>query len=164
MKKAAKTRECPVDWVKLEPKKVVLNNKRDVTMDECPKCHGVFLDEHEIGRVTDNQNLNKLLTRYVGTDSDSARVCPSCGGVMDHEDAAGVKVDVCLTCYGVWLDGGELDHLKAKSEKDLETLSVAKQAELFDAGQNAARGVAGRSAFYRFLWAMKETLRMKKRY
>lgn len=164
MKRAAKKRECPVDWTELVPRTVALPMKRDVSVDECPKCKGVFLDEHEIGKVADNKNLNKLLTRYVGTDSDSPRVCPACGGVMDAEDAAGVRVDVCLTCYGVWLDGGELDHLKAKSEKDLETLSVAKQAELFDAGQNQAKKVAGRSAFYRFLWAMKQALPKKRRF
>lgn len=164
VKVSTKRRECPKDWTPLSPEKVVLEMKRDVAVDRCAQCGGVFLDQDEIGKITGNRNLNTLLTHYVGIDSDSQRICPSCGGIMDAEDAGNVRVDVCLTCYGVWLDAGELEHLKGKSEEDFERLSLAKQAEIFDSEQAKARALQRRSAFYRFLWSMKEAARIRRRY
>jgi Zn-finger nucleic acid-binding protein len=37
--------------------------------------------------------------------------CPKCHVRMDRVDAAGVAVDRCVKCGGVWLDQGELDAL-----------------------------------------------------
>lgn len=164
MQTKPKRRECPVDWTPLEAKTLALEKKKDVQIDECPKCGGAFLDENEVGKITGNRRLNLLLTHYVGIDSDSQRICPSCGGVMDAEDAAGIRVDVCLTCYGLWLDAGELDHLKKTQEKNFKEMSLAKQAEIFDAEQAMARKLQGRSAFYRFLWRMKEAGKPRRRF
>lgn len=163
MAATAKRRECPVHWVPLEPKTFNLRMKRDVVADQCPKCQGLFLDENEIGRITGNSKLNTLLTRYVGLDSDSQRVCPACGGVMDGEDAAGTRVDVCLTCFGVWLDAGELEALQAMSEKEFSSLSREKQTELFDAEQSRKRSRGGRGKFYQLLWSLGEALKPRRR-
>lgn len=35
---------------------------------------------------------------------------------MDLEYAENVEIGVCLNCNGAWLDGGELERLKDKSE------------------------------------------------
>jgi len=35
---------------------------------------------------------------------------------MDLEYAENVEIDVCLNCNGAWLDYGELERLKEKSE------------------------------------------------
>ena len=37
--------------------------------------------------------------------------CPSCGGELVELDRAGVRVDACRRCRGVWLDRGELDRI-----------------------------------------------------
>lgn len=110
-----------------------------VTVDVCPKCDGEFLDKGELLRLTGNRPLHTFLTKYLGVDSDSSLVCPACGGIMDLEDAAGIKVDVCLQCYGVWLDKGELDRLKDADPKAFKDLSPAKRAELFDAANAQKR-------------------------
>lgn len=125
-------RDCPRDHTAL------VEEKRDafafpVTVDACPKCGGEYLDKGEVLRLTGNRPLHTFLTKYLGIDSDSPLVCPGCGGIMDLEDAAGVKVDVCLQCYGVWLDKGELDQLKDSDPKAFTDLSPEKRAELFDA-------------------------------
>jgi Zn-finger nucleic acid-binding protein len=38
-------------------------------------------------------------------------VCPACSGALAPLTAAGVTVDVCAACGGVWLDPGELQAL-----------------------------------------------------
>ncbi|MHB1224005.1 MAG: TFIIB-type zinc ribbon-containing protein [Gemmatimonadaceae bacterium] len=35
--------------------------------------------------------------------------CPKCGGDLAEREMHQVKVDVCTSCGGVWLDAGELD-------------------------------------------------------
>jgi Zn-finger nucleic acid-binding protein len=37
--------------------------------------------------------------------------CPSCGGDLLELERAGVRIDACRSCRGVWLDRGELDRI-----------------------------------------------------
>jgi hypothetical protein len=37
--------------------------------------------------------------------------CPKCGGDLVERSFSGVKIDVCPTDNGMWLDAGELDLL-----------------------------------------------------
>ena len=99
----------------------------------CPKCHGIFLDQKEIRTLTGSSSLNKLLTKYLGLDSDSQLICPNCGGLMDGEDAGGVRVDVCLDCSGVWLDAGELERLGAMSDGEFRAFTPDKIEEILKA-------------------------------
>jgi Zn-finger nucleic acid-binding protein len=39
------------------------------------------------------------------------RQCPKCKEALDPFTAAGVQVDICQGCGGVWLDRGELEKL-----------------------------------------------------
>lgn len=99
----------------------------------CPQCGGVFLDAGEIRTLTGRPDLHELLTKYLGLDADSHIVCPSCGGLMDGEDVGGVRVDVCLTCKGVWLDPGELERLAAAEETEFLDFTPEKMEELLNA-------------------------------
>jgi len=44
--------------------------------------------------------------------------CPKCGHDMKEEDLAGVKVDRCSFCEGIYFDAGELDQVLLKKEED----------------------------------------------
>lgn len=45
--------------------------------------------------------------------------CPSCKTVqLSIAERAGVEIDFCPTCRGVWLDRGELDKIVAKAMAD----------------------------------------------
>jgi hypothetical protein len=44
--------------------------------------------------------------------------CPKCGHDMGEEDLAGIKVDRCGFCEGVYLDAGELDTLFLKRDEE----------------------------------------------
>jgi hypothetical protein len=129
-----RVRECPKDWsgLKTERRQALL---RKVEVDVCPTCHGVFLDAGEIKALTGSSDLHRFLTKYLGLDSDSHLLCPHCGGLMDGEDAGDVRVDVCLTCNGVWLDAGELERLAAMDEAQFRELTPEKLDELFKADQ-----------------------------
>ena len=138
-------RDCPRDHAHLvEETRPVLGP--DVKVDACPTCHGIYLDKGELLRLTGNRPLNTFLTKYVGIDSDSTLLCPGCGGIMDLEDAAGVKVDVCITCFGLWLDAGELEQLQDADPKAFRELSPEKRAELFDMQYAKQREAARRKA------------------
>lgn len=44
-------------------------------------------------------------------------VCPNCETPMTEVQRRGVFVDVCPSCRGVWLDGGELEVMLAAGER-----------------------------------------------
>lgn len=103
-----------------------------VVADTCATCHGTWLDRGE---------LQELLTRADGfqrarnngvhntaagagfttqRDRRPSRTgeagflpCPRCGNRLRETYGDGVRVDTCRWCRGVWLDGGELQRIKA---------------------------------------------------
>jgi len=42
--------------------------------------------------------------------------CPRCGTVLTMAERAGVEIDYCPQCRGVWLDRGELDKIIERGE------------------------------------------------
>ena len=47
--------------------------------------------------------------------------CPRCENVtLDEMDRAGVTVDRCPECRGVWLDRGELEKILAREARESE--------------------------------------------
>ena len=44
--------------------------------------------------------------------------CPACKGAMVVAEHAGIEVDYCTECRGVWFDSGELDLLLESMELD----------------------------------------------
>jgi Zn-finger nucleic acid-binding protein len=108
-------------------------------VDVCPTCGGLFLDEGEIKALTGRKDLHELLTKYLGLDSDSQLLCPHCGGVMDGEDVGDVRVDVCLTCHGVWLDAGELERLRQMDDTRFLQFTPEKVDEILRAADIDSR-------------------------
>lgn len=131
-RKIREARECPKDWTALR-KEQRHSFLRKVEVDVCPTCGGLFLDKNEVRALTGSESLHRLLTKYLGLDSDSQLVCPNCGGLMDGEDAGGVRVDVCLDCKGVWLDAGELERLRATDSAEFRHFTQEKMDELLKA-------------------------------
>ena len=50
--------------------------------------------------------------------------CPVDGTTLVISDRAGIEIDYCPTCRGVWLDRGELDKLIEREAKRLCPLSA----------------------------------------
>ena len=128
-KRTIKELTCPRDNAGL--REIVVDVPgRDVRVDVCPSCGGMWLDAGELRRLTCDRRLSDYLTKDIGTRTSSPVVCPACGHLMDVERAEDVEVDVCLECRGVWLDTGELDGLKEAAADGFEGDADAKEDEL----------------------------------
>jgi len=84
-------------------------------VDRCGTCGGLWMDERELEKVlaTDHRALKE---KRAETDpglnpSGKKGKCPRCSGTLIQLTnlRANVKTDSCTTCYGVFLDRGELD-------------------------------------------------------
>jgi Zn-finger nucleic acid-binding protein len=104
----------------------------EVKVDECPDCHGVWLDASDLKQIEDtveNDYSEQLKTpdNTVGRSFEMARQqslpdidCPKCGRRMvkkERHHASGVLVDQCPGCAGFWLDRGELESLEVFTER-----------------------------------------------
>jgi len=123
-----KALECPRCWVAMKKEEVDVLGP-NIIIDVCPKCQGVWFDNNELKKILGDRKLANYLTKHIGTQSESKLVCPRCGGLMDLEYAEDVEIDVCLNCNGAWLDIGELERLKDKSEVGYTGDKEAKAVE-----------------------------------
>ncbi|MFO7678412.1 MAG: zf-TFIIB domain-containing protein [Chloroflexota bacterium] len=89
----------------------------EVEVDQCLKCQGVWLDLGELPALRRQKN-----TSYAERVAETAvydvlsAPCPHCGGMghmtrLHDLTRPAIVMDTCPVCYGVWLDGGELDKL-----------------------------------------------------
>jgi uncharacterized protein len=51
--------------------------------------------------------------------------CPRCGTVLTMSERAGVEIDYCPQCRGIWLDRGELDKIVERGEAPAQQPSAA---------------------------------------
>jgi Zn-finger nucleic acid-binding protein len=89
-----------------------------IEIDECPNCGGVWFDLGELKAVLGNEaNFS-----FAGANSATPILdqlsgpCPRCGGTghmtrLTHLARPDVIMDSCAVCYGIWLDGGEVNRL-----------------------------------------------------
>ena len=55
--------------------------------------------------------------------------CPRCPeSMLEEHERDGVTVDACRTCYGIWLDRGELERLVARARDEIEQLERRERA------------------------------------
>jgi Zn-finger nucleic acid-binding protein len=76
-------------------------------IDVCPTCGGVWFDQGEIGRLTNDREIERMIVAYASGASKFA--CPGCGGAVARRPVGDVTLDVCTSCHGVWMDRGELE-------------------------------------------------------
>ncbi len=105
---------CP----KCQGKDLQPTTVRDVTVDRCPACAGIWFDERELPQVL---RLSGVELRPLGGGRSNAERDDHMGDCprdrvrmtrMHSATNAEVVVDTCLECHGIWLDGGELDRLR----------------------------------------------------
>ena len=106
-------RKCPICDLLLNPEWIYSQE-----IDRCAKCRGSFFDYGELGSIVrlialyrDVEIDEKDIETLLPTDRE-LHPCPDDGTSMEREDFGGIAADVCPDCSGVWLDRGELIHLK----------------------------------------------------
>lgn len=102
---------CPACGEKME-----LYTWDGIEMDECRRCHGIWLDQGELEalaaqpkppqRLLRTYRLEKVPFRPEGT-----RPCPRCAQYLTVMTIKGTRVDMCRQCQGLFLDQGELNAL-----------------------------------------------------
>jgi Zn-finger nucleic acid-binding protein len=123
------SRQCPACEAVLQSRPL-----RNVTVDECPRCHGIWFDAGELRKVKDAADHDLCWLDFdLWKQKDRFRVtarpenCPCCRKPMvaiDYDKTA-VEVHYCTACRGVWLDHGALTKLIAALEHELVSLSAS---------------------------------------
>ncbi len=86
-----------------------------MTLDTCPICFGVWLDQGELDILGDADVDPAFLKTMVGRSA--GRMCPRGHGFMNEHLLPGMlktPIDRCPRCRGMWLDGDER-HTLARS-------------------------------------------------
>lgn len=123
---------CPV-CVGVAMEKAPLGGKAGgLTIDYCPRCGGLWFDRGEVGQLA--QRSPAVLREFVDArvdrvrppcqgclaplDRDAERCpacghhnildCPVCDRPMERRAHAGLVLDLCAKCHGVWFDNAEL--------------------------------------------------------
>ena len=116
------TMQCPRDMTPLKGR-VVAGRILPFRLDECPTCWGTWFDRGELRRVTKDAEVEKLIRDYA-TPAPKPIVCLRDRTPMKRRVLEAVEIDVCGSCGGFWVDGGELEELEAAAQ-DVE----AKETE-----------------------------------
>lgn len=77
-----------------------------VELDRCSFCRGLWFDGGELEAV-----LGKKLTGMLDQSLTTARRCAKCTTQLSPAVLGELRVEVCTTCRGVFLDDGELTAL-----------------------------------------------------
>lgn len=121
-----------------------------ITVDVCEGgCAGIWFDNFELEKVDEaheaaGQGLLDLdRDDSITVDHEKRRNCPKCGDqiMMRHFFTVKreVEVDECPACAGMWLDQGELGHIRSQYATEEERSQAAQEyfEELF--GQELAQ-------------------------
>ena len=95
---------------------------KSIELDQCLNCGGMWFDGDELRNAKDKEDE---FLRWLDVDlfSDpkqfvgafSTMICPKDNGALYQisYDNADIKVDICKTCKGVWLDKDEYENMMA---------------------------------------------------
>ena len=103
-----------------------------LTLDYCPRCGGLWFDRSEVGQLAArpqsslHEHVPERLERVrppchgcqAPLDRDAEKcaacgranviACPVCDRLMERRAHAGLMLDFCQQCHGVWFDNAEL--------------------------------------------------------
>lgn len=113
----ASERYCPRDGLPL---------RRDKDHYECAECHGVLARGREVGAV------HPILSRIEASRDEAIAspehgtgvgACPLCQKPSRALSYFEVAIDWCSHCGAIWLDGNEIDQLRAQVERYREHIT-----------------------------------------
>jgi len=116
----------------------------DVTVDVCKGgCGGIWFDNFELKKFDEpNESAGEALldielNKTVAVNHSKKLKCPKCDDIVMMRHFFSVKheveVDECPGCGGIWLDAGELKHMRSLFETEQQRERAAKEyfSELF---------------------------------
>jgi len=118
--------DCPKCNGELEEKPV-----ENVTVHVCWVCEGIWFDAGELDKVLNNDAIDfehidvgrkelagaGLTKEMIDEFSEKTGKCPHCadGTIMTKVKSKDVLIDMCPKCHGLWLDGGDIQHLRHRT-------------------------------------------------
>ncbi|MDR7152083.1 Zn-finger nucleic acid-binding protein [Hydrogenophaga palleronii] len=109
---------------------------------ECAECNGhwVCLDDHRrwVESGAPQAEPAELVEHWLPDLASPARACPQCDRIMERLRTGrqpDVRIDRCVHCHAVWLDGGEWAALQFHEARLDEVLSDMWQRQLREAEQ-----------------------------
>ena len=98
--------------------------KLGINVDICTDgCGGLYFDNNEIREFSDvNDDISEIKQQlanktYLPVNQNKTRVCPSCNTPMAKTLTAGVQIDTCYQCGGIFLDNGEFEIVRTHFKK-----------------------------------------------
>jgi Zn-finger nucleic acid-binding protein len=88
-------------------------------VDKCPECMGIFFDAGELESILNIVRLYQTvqlseedIPNVSSSEIERIMICPFDSAKMNPQKIAGITVDICPECSGIWLDKGEIAALK----------------------------------------------------
>jgi len=125
--------KCPVCNNKLHKQSV-----DDINVCVCQGgCGGIWFDNRELSHFDEphesagNALLDIETNPSTTVNHDTKRPCPTCDNIImmrhffstEHQ----VEIDECGNCGGIWLDSGELSHIRNLFDSEEEKKAAAKK-------------------------------------
>ena len=99
----------------------------DQEIGRCPDCKGIWVPGPAVDTLLGRGELLKL--RSLSSARLSDLICPHDHKQLGEARIAGVMVDLCPICNGLWLDHGELETLRARPKMKQTAIAGALRAE-----------------------------------
>jgi Zn-finger nucleic acid-binding protein len=126
---------CPVCVGVAMEKAPLGGTSGSLTIDYCPRCGGLWFDRGEVGQLA--KRSPSVIRQFVAERADRIRPpchgclapldrdaekcpacghrneldCPRCDRPMERRAHAGLVLDLCSKCHGVWFDNAELSSI-----------------------------------------------------
>jgi Zn-finger nucleic acid-binding protein len=101
------------------------------TVDRCKQCNGIYFDEGEL------ENISHIVRLFQNAKMEEEEIeigilhrdnryinCPVDNKVMKKHSIAGIILDICPECNGIWLDDGEVQALKIAENHIKQNLNL----------------------------------------
>lgn len=108
---------CPVD----QTVEMVTISVDGVSIERCGKCNGHWLDHGELAKLA---HRDENVEPVVSVSRESSRHCPIDSTPLtevEFPEQSGLRIDVCSTCQGIWLDAYELGQALTLLGRQAET-------------------------------------------
>jgi len=75
--------------------------------------------ENDYFRRKEQELIEKMKSKMSAENAQAGELnCPKCDGKLVETNYESIKIDVCNSCTGVWLDAGELVQIVDKDTND----------------------------------------------